>query len=87
MNMIIGGEPAAAADLVKESNTQNFMKDVVEASPEEMEKKLRDIRAAGGAARYAGRADAFMVTGAYDGSIMRKIGEWNRAARRVLSGR
>ncbi|MCB1378636.1 MAG: thioredoxin [Alphaproteobacteria bacterium] len=32
MNMIIGGEPAAAADLVKESNTQNFMKDVVEAS-------------------------------------------------------
>ena len=38
MSMIIGGQPAgqgaavAAADLIKESNTQNFMRDVIEPS-------------------------------------------------------
>jgi len=37
MSMIIGGQPgpaapAAAGDLVKDSNTQNFMRDVIEAS-------------------------------------------------------
>ena len=63
----------------------NPQKDVVEASEEEMRARLEEIRALGGNASYAVRADAFMVTGGYDGSILRKIKIWNRVAREVLS--
>jgi uroporphyrinogen-III decarboxylase len=65
----------------------NPQKDVVEAAEAEMRRTLLDIRKTGGDAAYSVRADAFMVTGTYDRSLLEKIKIWNRVAREVLSGR
>ncbi len=74
--------PATAVDLCLDPQ-----RDVVEASPEEMRRRLEEILRTGGGGRYSVRADAFMPTGPNHGIILEKIGLWNKEARRVLSGR
>jgi uroporphyrinogen-III decarboxylase len=73
-------KPDTAVDLCL-----NPQSDVVEASEGRMRGRLKEIRKDGGDAPYSVRADAFMVTGAYDGSILKKIQAWSKIAREVLS--
>jgi uroporphyrinogen-III decarboxylase len=73
-------KPDTAVDLCL-----NPQSGILEASEDQMRARLREIRETGKGAPYSVRADAFMVTGDYDASILKKIQTWNTIAREVLS--
>lgn len=64
----------------------NPQKDVLEATEGQMRARLETIKSQGKDAAYSVRADAFMVNGAYDVSLIRKIQTWNKIAREVFAG-
>ncbi|MFA6507650.1 MAG: uroporphyrinogen decarboxylase family protein [Treponemataceae bacterium] len=63
----------------------NPQKDVVEASEEQMRNQLKGIRETGRDAAYGVRADAFMINGTYNESLIKKIQSWSALARETFA--